>query len=163
MITPMIIPRTVSSARFCSFPFTRAEDSGKSPNRSRLRHLTRWSEIHRFDDAVFFLTATFKKTHISTDQSIPFDEIFHLIIRFTFAAGEPELEISGPLTGNAHRLQKWIGKIDKRLLWERDPSAGRFHGDSRNHRARRVCRPKKFAQSFFRRIRINFYFKRAAF
>src|SRR5947209_14978994 len=36
MTTPMIMPRIVSSARFCSLPFTRAENSWNPLERSRL-------------------------------------------------------------------------------------------------------------------------------
>ena len=101
------------------------------------------------------LGAALKITHRPPDQTIPFDKIFHLVIGRAFAAGESELQIARSLTGDAHCLQKWIGKIDKRLLRKRSPSALRFHDDSGDGRFRRLCCAKKFASRFFRYVRVD--------
>src|ERR1700730_575896 len=131
MTTPMIIPRTVNSARFCSFPFTRAEVSGKSPNRSRLRHLARGPERHCLDHATLFRSAPLEVTHISPRQPVAFNQIFHFVILRAFAAGETQFKIGRPLTSDADRLQKGICQIDERLFWKGNFSGRPFNDYSR--------------------------------
>src|SRR5947209_3478902 len=98
----MIIPRIVSSARFCSFPFTRAENTVLPRDGSRTRRW-RFAKSHRLDHAAFFGSATLEVTHVALHQLAAFNEIFHFVILRAFAAGKAEFEICRSLTRNADR------------------------------------------------------------